>query len=75
MTLCEGKVGEVFQVTGLSVGGSVTRRLQALGINEGTKIEILNRKKNGAIIIKIRGTRWALGRPIALGIRIEEAGK
>lgn len=72
MTLCDGKIGGAFRVTGITVGGNVTRRLQALGMNEGTKIEILNRKKNGAIIIKVRGTRWALGKLIAMGIRIEE---
>ena len=48
------------------------RRLEALGIFAGTRIEILNKKKNGAVIIKARGARWALGKEFAKGIQIEE---
>ena len=50
----------------------IMRRLEALGITEGTKIRILNRKRNGACIIQVRGTRWAVGRQIARGIWIRE---
>ena len=50
----------------------LTRRLQALGLNDGTVVTVLNRKKGGALIIRVRGTRLALGRRICQGIEVEE---
>ncbi|MCI9334987.1 MAG: ferrous iron transport protein A [Lachnospiraceae bacterium] len=51
---------------------ALTRRLQALGLNDGTVVTVLNRKKGGALIIRVRGTRLALGRRICQGIEVEE---
>ena len=50
----------------------ITRRLQALGLNDGTVVTVLNRKKNGALIIRVRGTRLAIGRHISQGIEVRE---
>ena len=72
MTLYEGETGNLYQVMGVYVEEAVTRRLQALGINDGTCVRILNRKKKGAMIIQVRGTRLALGRHIASGIEVRE---
>ena len=47
--------------------------MQALGLNDGTIITVLNRKKNGALIIRVRGTRLAIGRHISQGIEVEES--
>lgn len=68
MTLMQGTIGMKYEVVKLNVEERITRRLEALGINEKTKIEVLNRKKNGAMIIKVRGTRLAIGKMIAEGI-------
>lgn len=72
MTLLETKKSTFYLVQSIRQEEQVLRRLEALGILEGTKIEVLNRKNNGAVIIKVRGTRWALGRDIARGIEVEE---
>lgn len=72
MTLFEGKTGKPYQVSGLYVEDATTRRLEALGLNDGTIIHILTRKKNGALIIKVRGTRLALGKHISMGIEVKE---
>lgn len=73
MHLCEGETGKAYQVAELEIAPQITRRLEALGVNEGTKIEILNHKRNrGAFIIRVRGTRLAIGRRIADGITIKE---
>ena len=45
MTLYDGMAGVTYQVAGVFVEEAVTRRLQALGINDGTPVRILNRKK------------------------------
>ncbi len=72
MTLYDGRKGSSYEVCGMKVEESITRRLQALGLNDGTKIKILNRRKKGALIIQVRGTRLALGQYISSGIEVKE---
>ena len=50
----------------------IARRLEALGLTEGSKITILNNDKKGAMTVKFRGTRFALGRRIADNIFVKE---
>lgn len=70
--LNECEVGKRYVVTGVQVDESITRRLEALGVNEGTAVNILNKKGSGSVIIKIRGTRLALGRRLSEGITVKE---
>lgn len=70
MTLFEGRKDAHYVVEGLFVEEGITRRLQALGLNDGTTVKVLNRKKNGAMIIKVRGTRLALGRHLTEKIEV-----
>jgi ferrous iron transport protein A len=42
-----------------------------LGMLEGTKVTVVNRKKKGAMIIKIRGTRFAVGQSITEHVEVE----
>lgn len=50
----------------------LARRLEALGVNEYTKVTVLNKKKSGTLIIMVRGTRLALGEKIADGIEVRD---
>lgn len=72
MTLEDGTKGKRYQVTDQILEGVFSRRLEALGLTTGTKIEVLNNKRNGSIIFKVRGTRLAVGKKIAQSILIEE---
>ncbi len=73
MTLYEGKIGSAYIVKGIYLKqNSIVRRLEALGLNEMTKLQIQNSKRRGALIIKVRGTRLAVGKQIAQGIEVEE---
>ncbi len=72
MTLYEAEKGGSYCIDGLFVEPEITRRLQALGLNDGTVIDILNRKKKGALIVQVRGTRLALGKHISSNIEIRE---
>lgn len=72
MKLNQTPIGEDFRIMGIREQEKIIRRLEALGILEGTRIKVLNRKRNGATIIKVRGSRWALGNDIAQGIDVEE---
>ena len=75
MTLYEGTMNEEYQLTGMYMNEEILRRLEARGMNDGTRVTVLNRKKHGAIIIKVRGTRLALGRKLAQQIEVESYGE
>lgn len=73
MTLDLATVGAKYEVEDLNLQGVTGRRLEALGLTQGTKIELMNQKRNGAVIFKVRGTRLAVGRQIANAIVVKEA--
>lgn len=75
MTLYEAQKNQEYIIEGLFVEEAVTRRLQALGLNDGTRIRVLNKKKRGALIIQVRGTRLALGKHLSSNIEIREEQK
>jgi ferrous iron transport protein A len=75
MKLHEGEIGKTYIVYSVMVKDTINRRLESLGVNEMTPIVLLNKKGSGTVIIKVRGTRLALGRRISEGIEIREALK
>lgn len=72
MTVLDSILGKTYEVTDISLADDITRRLESLGIFSGTRVDILNKKRNGAVIIKARGARWALGKDFARGIMVRE---
>lgn len=72
MTVADGVIGKSYFVESIELEHQVGIRLQALGLTEGTKVTILNNKRNGAVIFKVRGTRLAVGKEIARSICIKE---
>ena len=72
MKLYEGNIGATYLVESAHVDDAINRRLEALGVNENTRLLVMNKKKSGTMIIKVRGTRLALGRRITGGIDIKE---
>lgn len=76
MKLAEIKKDTQYLVEEIRLELATKRRLESLGMTEGSKIYVMRKKRNGAVIIKIRGTRFALGREIVSGIQVRErAGK
>ena len=73
MKLHEGEIGKTYIVYSVMVDDTITRRLEARGVNELTPVTLMNKKGSGTVIIKVRGTRLALGRRISEGIEIREA--
>ena len=71
MTLYEGEKGCACKVRNMRMEESLMRRLQALGLNEGTSIRVLNRKRRGALILYVRGTRLAVGKHISAHIEVD----
>ncbi len=72
MKLYEGQKGSTLQVIHMDLPLQTERRLEVIGMLEGTRITVVNRKKRGAMIIKIRGTRFAVGENITEHIEVEE---
>lgn len=71
MRLIEINSHECCTVKEIKLEATTQRRLEALGMTVGAKIQIMRKKSNGAVIIKLRGTRFALGKEIASGIIVE----
>ena len=72
MNLQEGKNEGTYIVKAIEIEQNLERRLEALGLTEGSSILVLNNDKNGALTVKFRGTRFAMGRRIAEHIYVEE---
>ena len=71
MTLSDAAPGAICQVTGLDLPIGLSRRLEALGMIEGSSVKILRKKRRGAMIITVRGTRFAVGLGIAKHISVK----
>ena len=72
MRLYEGQKGSTLEVVHIDLPLKTERRLEVLGMLEGTKISVVNRKKRGAMIVKIRGTRFAVGQNITEHVEVKE---
>ena len=70
LKLTDGIKNNFYIVRGMSLPAKTEKRLESLGMISGTQINILNKKKS-ALIVVVRGTRFALGRAIAQNIEID----
>jgi len=70
LKLVNGVKGNCYKVKNIKLEPVVKRRLEMLGMTEYSDVILLNKKKSGAVIIKVRGTRFALGKEFAEGIEI-----
>jgi ferrous iron transport protein A len=69
MSLMDGLVGRDYTVRRMDLPLKTAKRLEALGMTQGTKLA-LRAKKPSALVISLRGTRFALGRAIAKHIEV-----
>lgn len=74
MLLSECGIGDICYVENIQLNENVKRRFEILGMTKNARLEVLNTKKEGAMIVKIRGTRFAVGRKFTQGI-IVKAGE
>ena len=70
MTLDKGTVGESYTVEKIDLPDQVAHRLEALGMTLGTRVLVLERKGKGTSVLKVRGTRFALGQGITQKIEV-----
>lgn len=71
MLLSQGIKGNTYKVTALNMPREALRRFEVLGMILGTNITILNIAYSKAMIIKIRGTRFAVGKRFCEQIEVE----
>ena len=72
MNVSQAHKGRTYLVKKVNLEGNIERRLEMLGMTDQVKLMVLNKKNQGAVIIKVRGTRFAIGKEIADAIEIEE---
>ena len=72
MNVSQAQKGRTYLVKKVNLEGNLERRLEMLGMTDQVKLMVLNKKNQGAVIIKVRGTRFAIGKEIADAIEIEE---
>ena len=73
MILSSAKTGFSYTIEKIELDLKVKRRLEVLGMTHGTKISVLNKKALGPMIIKVRGTRFAVGKKFCDGIFLEDS--
>ncbi len=73
MQLSDAKIGGKYIVENVSLPFEMERHLEALGMTDHAPVAVLNRKGKGILIIKLRGTRLALGSNITKNIGVREA--
>lgn len=70
MYLNDGTIGKEYKVEDIALPTNIEKRLEALGMTRGTSVSVLNSKGHGILIVKVRGTRFALGRNITKNILV-----
>lgn len=72
MKLIDGTIGESYQVKASHVPSELKHRLEALGLTMDAPVKILHKKRKGAMVILLRGTRFAIGSGIAKAVTVTE---
>jgi len=62
-----GKTAIVYQIIG---GHSACKRLNELGLIPGAKVELVNRINSGPVMIRVKGSKLALGRGLARKVMV-----
>jgi Fe2+ transport system protein A len=74
MLLKDIEIGQSCIVEQMKLPFQIERRLQSLGMTSEARLSVLNRKGQGIMIIKLRGTRLALGYNITRNIMVRKVG-
>ncbi len=72
MFLSASKPHLQYEIISLSMPQDSKRRFEILGMIPGSQIEVMNTKHSGARIIRLRGTRYAIGPAFSRAIEVKE---
>lgn len=71
MTLMDSPVKTELKIVEVNDKRNLSKRFKKLGLTKGSKIQILNKTKNG-MIVKCRGVIYGVDRKLALNIICED---
>lgn len=71
MTLMDSPVKTELKIIEVNDKRNLSKRFKKLGLTKGSKIQILNKTKNG-MIVKCRGVIYGVDRKLALNIICED---
>jgi len=71
MYLMDGIEGNEYIVCEVRLPCAIEKRMEAIGVIQGTKLTLL-KKKPSALVVSIRGARFAMGKSIAENIQVNE---
>jgi Fe2+ transport system protein FeoA len=69
--LSQVREGEKVTIEALYEGNDLNRRLASLGFTPGVDVEIMQNFGRGPMIVKVRGTKIAIGRGEAEKIKVD----
>lgn len=73
MYLSEGSIGSTYEIISFGkLSPATMRRLESLGMTPGTALDVLNNKSHGTLIVRVRESRYAVGRTITAQIDVKE---
>ncbi len=73
--LCKLAAGEQGHIRRIGGGHTFTTRMATFGFTPGAQVEMLQNYGQGPVIVKVRGSRVALGRQEARRILVERNGE
>lgn len=68
MNLSQTKINYEYIIEEINIDKCTSIRLQILGVLKGRHILVINKMKNGVIILKVRGTRLGIDKEVAESI-------
>lgn len=73
MLLSEAGCDSLWLIRTVEAGMRLFNRLASMGICEGTVIKVIRNNPGGPVIIETGGSRFAIGRGMAIKIVVEKA--
>lgn len=70
--LSMGQIGKTYKVCDINLDKNAVKRFEMLGMTHNSHISVISKNRSGAMIIYIRGTRFAIGKSFAEGISVAE---
>ena len=72
MTLDKAMVNKKYEVLKIDLPFENKRHLEALGMTIKSEVEVLNRKGKGILMVRFRGSSFALGYSVTNKIEVRE---
>ena len=72
MQLNAGETGKRYKVQDMSLALEIERRMEALGMIKGTRVQLIHKKRRGTMVMMLRGTRFAVGHGVTSRIKVRE---